>query len=87
MACRLVKWLIPPDGLSYRHRCSELARVSIMLGAPKSRPRAKLLHWHEVVVSDDVRYGSILFLVGRDRFHQGHQLTLHGLVLDLAVGA
>jgi len=27
-----------------------------------------------------------LALVGGDRFHQGHQLTLYGLVLDLAVG-
>ena len=27
-----------------------------------------------------------LFLVRCDRFHQGHQLTLNGLVLDLAVG-
>src|SRR5205085_6732378 len=26
-------------------------------------------------------------LVRGDRFHQGHQLTLYGLVLDLAVGA
>src|SRR6185437_476602 len=26
-----------------------------------------------------------LFLVGGDRFHQGDQLTLHGLILDLAV--
>jgi hypothetical protein len=24
--------------------------------------------------------------VGGDRFHQGHQLTLYGLILDLAVG-
>src|SRR5262245_52964538 len=28
-----------------------------------------------------------LALVGRDRFHQGHQLTLYSLILDLAVGA
>src|ERR1700760_829292 len=28
-----------------------------------------------------------LFLVGGDRFHQGDELTLHRLVLDLAVGA
>src|SRR5665213_3130058 len=27
-----------------------------------------------------------LVFVGRDRFHQGYQLTLYGLVLDLAVG-
>src|ERR1700760_3085235 len=28
-----------------------------------------------------------LFLVGGDRFHQGDELTLHRLILDLAVGA
>jgi len=27
-----------------------------------------------------------LVFVGSDRFHQRHELTLHGLVLDLAVG-
>jgi len=30
---------------------------------------------------------SALTFVRCDRLHQGHQLTLHGLVLDLAVGA
>src|SRR5262249_32211759 len=28
-----------------------------------------------------------LFFVGGDRFHQGYQLTLHRLILDLAIGA
>ena len=28
-----------------------------------------------------------LLFVGSDRFHQGHELALHGLVLDFAVGS
>src|SRR6476469_2787832 len=34
-----------------------------------------------------IRFEDLSVLVRSDRLHQGHQLTLHRLVLDLAVGA
>ena len=67
----------PACGLARRLRCRRIrsALIDRVRGAATSaRPRIGQ------AVSD-----RSVFVRG-DRFHQGHQLTLHGLILDLAVG-